>query len=204
MPSSGSAGLDSLSPAWNPSSATPLPTSGSSSSAWDPLFTPLFPASSSSTAQPPPAPVHPLLIPELSGIKLKVLLSGKPAIAQSVDGTLFQVHNKRMLSLDISKVQPKHPDALRDNGLCVVLSGDDCGKFVRRLHFRKVDGKSFVKAAVVTRKGAKEANEIVSPLQIVCCPPEVLCMCDETKEERKSTDTVLENLRVVAKAQGST
>jgi len=188
--------LTSSTPAWDPSSQTPsvLPAT-------------LFPPASSSTLPEPndqTAQVsrHPFLSQRLSGVKFKALADGKLITVYTDNGTLWQLHNKRALYIDITKVHPKHPNPTRDNGLCVVMEGEHCGKYVRRLYFQKSGGENHMRVVVVLRKGAKEANEIGSPPEIHVFAPGILCMCDETADERKGSDRLLEDLRKAAAAEG--
>jgi hypothetical protein len=148
-------------------------------------------------------PSHPFLSQNLSGVKLKALMDGNLITVFTDGGTLYQFHNKRALCIDITKVHPKHPNPTRDNGLCVVMEGEHCGKFVRRLYFQKSGGENLMKVVVVLRKGAKEANEISSPPEIYVFAPGILCMCDETGDERKGSDRLLQDLRKAAAAEGS-
>jgi hypothetical protein len=126
------------SPAWDPSSHTPLPhypeTEGDSCSLPSPLQQ--------------QGPAHPLLDSQLISAKLKVLVTGGEhkdkemvvAIVQ-VDGWLSIqfLHYKTSGFLPPEQVCPKHPNLTRNNGLLVVIEGDHHGKYVCRIHHQYED-----------------------------------------------------------------
>jgi hypothetical protein len=133
----------STTPAWDPSSQTPMSTPSTPS--WNPL--------ESSRASPNPTPAsavsgssirpalqqHPLLDLQLLGVQLKVIINGRhfknkeAAIAlESVAGqpSIRHASYKTSESLDLAWVSPKHPHSTHDKGLLVVIKGKHFGKYV--------------------------------------------------------------------------
>ena len=130
-------------PAWDPSSCTPMPT----------LSTPSWTLSPSLMASHDPTPAtatscssihpalsqHPLLDSHLLGVQLKVIVNGghfkdKEAavtVEMGVEQLIIQYTvYKTSQSLNPAWVSPKHPHPTCDNGLLVVIKGKHCGKFV--------------------------------------------------------------------------
>ena len=188
------------SPAWNPSSRTPVPhfpeTEGASCS--HPL--PIAPQQQ--------GPAHPLLDSRLIGTKMKVSVTGGEhtgkemviAVAQ-VDGRLsirFS-HYKTSGFLPPEQVSPKHPNSMRDNGPLVVIGGDHCGKYVRRIHHRYEDGRPIVMVAVIHRM--EDGQESLSGEHLEFSPNE-LCVGHETKEEKQWNNGLMSGLRQEARKTG--
>jgi hypothetical protein len=179
------------SPAWNPSSRSPLPHFQETELPSD-LPTPQQPA-------------HPLLDSRLIGTKMKVSVTGgeykdkEMVIAVAlVDGRLsirFQ-HYNTSVSLPPEHVSPKHPNPTRDNGLLVVIEGDHCGRYVRRIHHRYEDNRPIIMLAVLHRM--EDGHESLSEERLELSPSE-LCVGYETKEEKKRNDGLMSGLREEAR-----
>ena len=94
--------------------------------------------------------------------------------------------------LQPESITPKHPNVTQDNGLLIVIKGDHCGKLVQRIHHWYVDGQDFIYLAVV-KKVDKAADIIL--LERLELPPDSLCVCLESKEEKKLNHTLMNALR---------
>jgi len=84
-----------------------------------------------------------LLDPRLLNARLKVIVNGgtfdgKGVIAtiESVKGRLSIRYKsyKTSTTLNPEWVTPEYPNSTRSNGLLVVIKGDHCGKYMRRIH----------------------------------------------------------------------
>jgi hypothetical protein len=119
------------------------------------------------------------------------------AVAQ-VDGQLsirFSHYNTSVF-LPPEQVSPKHPNPTRDNGLLVVIEGDHCGKYVRRIHHRYEDGRPIIILAVIHR--TEDGQESLSGEHLELIPDE-LCVSYETKEEKQRNNGLMSGLREEAK-----
>jgi hypothetical protein len=95
---------------------------------------------------------------QLLGAQLKVFFTGgkfdHKEITVSVistDGLLSiqrQVY-KSLQTFHPDWVTPKHPNSTCDNSLLVVIRGNHCGMYVRRIHYRYEEEKAVVILAVV-------------------------------------------------------
>lgn len=91
--------------------------------------------------------------------------------------------------LEPSWVTVKHPNPKRDNGLLVVIKGEHCGKYVRRVHHRP----SGVMILAVMHRVDKVADTIMR--ERLELGVEFLCVSPETKEERDLNISVMKSLR---------
>ena len=190
-------------PAWDPSSLTPRDPLARTP-AWDPssrtphssLGSPLPAASSVATLQEEP-PQHVLLSSRLAGLELKVVSGGKDqqVTIANVDGCLrirHKVYNT-ISNLDPKSVTPKYPNPTRDNGLLVVIRGDHCGKYVRRIcHIPDDDGPKFIDVAVVIR--LQGSVERLSDERLTL-GVEDLCIAVETSKEKTFGNNFMTPLR---------
>jgi hypothetical protein len=185
------------SPAWNPSSRTPVPHFLETEEASCSHHPPISPQQQD--------PAHPLLDSRLIGAKMKVLVTGGEhkdkemviAVAQ-VNGQLsirFS-HYKTSGYLPPEQVSPKHPNPARDNGPLVVIAGDHCGKFVRRIHHRDEDGQRIMMVAVICR--TDDGQESLTGERLEFSSDE-LCVGNETKEEKQRNDGLMSGLREEAR-----
>jgi hypothetical protein len=175
-------------PAWDPSSCTPGTSSDS------PTF---LPGPSRHSLSQCDEVRHPLLDSRLLGIKLSVLVNGgrhtqKELVANLtlVNGHLSIRHHFYNTSEALSPewVSPKHPHLTRDNGLLVVIKGEHCGKYVRRIHHRYEGETTIIILAVVTR-----AEGFVDTLtgETLELEAEDLCVGSETKEEKQWNQLIM-------------
>ena len=131
-------------------------------------------------------PQHVLLSSRLVGLELKVVpSSGKDqqVTIANVDGRLQICHKvyNTIKNLDPDSVTPKYPNPTRDNGLLVVIRGDHCGKYVRRIcHIPDDDGPKFIDVAVVIR--LQGSVERLSDERLTL-GVEDLCIAMETSKE---------------------
>lgn len=202
----------SIYPHNSPGYATPLPDSPGhlpSSPAWDP---------SSRTPQPNPdnaesrsAPNdafdqdHPLLDLRLVDAQLRVSVTGgkfnKRELAvsvRSIEGRLSIRHQfyKSSEALLPDWVTPKYPNATRDNGLLVVIKGDHCGKFVRRIHHRYEDDQAIVILAIVNRVAGHVDRLSGEKLELDVSH---LCVGEESKVDKELNRTLMDSLREEAR-----
>ena len=191
-------------PAWNPSSRTPL-------AAQNDDWTPSGPSSS---ALPVPGSVlsqeniqHRLLNPQLVGMRLKVVVNNEEfkkkavvAVLMSLDGRLSLRHSyyNKWLSLAPESVTPKQPHPTRDNGLLVVIEGEHCGKYVRRIHHRYENGQAISSFAVVAKNADGSAADRLTEERVEVAV-DFLCLGDETASERKMGDSLMNSLRDLAR-----
>jgi hypothetical protein len=196
------------SPDYQQSSATPIPESHfSSTPAWDP---------SSRTPEPEPEPEpdppascssdlleqkHILLDSRLLNVQLRVVVTGAKytekeltASVQCIDGRLCirRPLYKSFEALSPEWVTPKHPNPTRDNGLLVVVKGDHCGQYVRRIHHRYVDGEAVVIVAGVNRAAGQADTLTEERLELDVSS---LCVCEESKEDKQRNASLMNDLR---------
>jgi hypothetical protein len=204
-------------------SATPMPDRSSSTPAWDPssrtptyiqtAVSPYPPAASSAsshastsriaTTQDPPQ--HLLLDPRLLGVTLKVNVKAdddksKERIVSIVEvggqpRIRYTVYNSPTY-LQHNNVSPKYPNPTRDNGLLIVIQGQHCGKYVRRIHHRYDNGQAIVILAVVERVDGKVDTLTGEQLELGV---EFLCVCSETQGDKKLNSSLMTSLREEAR-----
>lgn len=185
---------DPSSPAWDPSSRTPQPNYDD--------------AESLASHSPPPLPFAPgrvLLDLRLLGAQLRVSVNGgkfdKKELTASVlskDGQLSIRHQfyKSLETLLPEWVTPKYPSPTRDNGLLIVIKGDHCGKYVRRIHHRYEGKKAVVLLAVVNRVAGHVDSFTGEQLGLDVSH---LCVCEEPKEDKRLNASLMNALREEAR-----
>jgi hypothetical protein len=196
--------------------ATPIPEpSLPSSPAWDPSSRTPQPNSDNAEPSPnsPPNPFddgpsdHVLLDLRLLGTQLRVSVTGGKfdhkeltASVRSVDGQLSiqRLVYKSFQTLLPNWVTPKHPNPTRDNGLLVVIKGDHCGKYVRRIHhyYKGEDSEAIVLLAVVNRVSGHVDNLSGEQLDLDVSH---LCVCEESKEDKWLNKSLMNSLREEAR-----
>ena len=210
--------LSSSSPAWDPSSRTPIQEpkcDPDAATMYDDDRSPRA-SSSSALARPGPASLqqnveHPLLNPRLLGINLKVVVSGGKGKDKDKDKELplvvsltsreGQLHIRRKYykgfeSFSPESVSPKRLSPMRDNGLLVVIEGKHCGKYVHWIHHAYKNGNAVVLLAVVMRTADAAESLTEERLQL---DPGSLCIGSETKAERERGDHLMRALREEAR-----
>lgn len=184
----------SSSPAWDPSSRTPQPN-------YDDIESPTTSSSAlNAFAQP-----HTLLDFRLLGAPLKVSVTGGKfnnreltASVRLIEGQLRIQHHfyKSWEALLPAWVTPKYPSPTRDNGLLVIIKGEHCGKYVRRIHHRYKDGEAIVILAVVIRVAGHMDNLSGEQLELDVSH---LCVCQESKEDKGLNSSLMNALRAEAR-----
>ena len=90
-------------------------------------------------------------------------------------------------------VIPKHPSPTHDNGLLVVISGEHCGKYVRRIYHKPaLNGMKNIVLAVVKRNNGVADTLTGEQFEL---DPETLCKVEESKAERDANKNLMTSLR---------
>ena len=182
----------SLTPAWSPPEDHPLATS------------------SQIAGQPLDRPYH-LLDERLVGASLKVIVNDggdtynnrevEVSIAK-VEGVVSIRHHVYNSSRGLAPawVSPKSPNPTRDNGILMVVKGNHCGKYVRRIHHRYHEDNGN-KQALVLLAVVKKVDGAVDTLtgEQFELGPDSLCVAIETNEDRKLNATLMNPLREKAR-----
>jgi hypothetical protein len=175
-----------LTPAWNPPKDQPS-------------------SSSQITSKQPDRPQYPLLDERLVSTQLKVVVNGKNyrnreviVLIVKVDGVVsirHQVYNTSK-GLAPSWVSSKNSNPTRDNGLLVVVQGEHCGKYVRRVHHRyhENNGKKQVIIILAVVKRVDGAADTLTGEQLEL-DPDSLCLAFEMTEDKKLNANLMNSLR---------
>jgi len=103
-------------------------------------------------------PTHFFLNRRLTGATLKVVVNGGEYKDKELDAYLVEVngqliirhnHYKSSIPLQHDWVTAKHPCPQRDKGLLVVIKGEHCGKYVRRIQHRNENEQAIMILAVM-------------------------------------------------------
>ena len=105
---------------------------------------------------------------------------------------LMRTVNKTSSFLLPDRVSAKHPNALRDNGLLVVIQGEHTGKYVRRIHHKYNDGRASMILAVV--KPVDGAADILVGERLEL-DVEFLCVAVEPKKQKDLNASLRSQLR---------
>jgi len=176
-------------PTWNPPEDQPLATS------------------SRIASRQPGRPEYHLLDERLVGARLKVVVNntdtGKKSEAvvvliAKVDGVvsiLKEVHNS-LKNLAPAWVSSTSPNPTRDNGLLMVVKGEHCGKYVRRIHHRYHEDNGNKQALVILAvvKKVDGAADTLTGEQFEL-GPDSLCLAFETSEAKKLNANLMNSLR---------
>ena len=198
----------SSSPAWDPSSRTPQPDHTSPVSPSQSV--PEHPPNSRTSLTTPSLPIdpdHPLLDPRLVNVGIKVVVNGGKykekelsALIMSTEGRLSIRHQryKTLEYLSPEWVTPKYPNPRRENGLLVVIKGEHFGKYARRIYHRFVGDPEVAIAilAVVNRVDGQVDTLTGDQLEMDASH---LCVCEESIEDRKRNDLLMQSLREEAR-----
>ena len=97
-------------------------------------------------------------------------------------------------------VLPKNPNPTRDNGLLMVIKGEHCGKYVRRIHHRyhanNGDKETFISLAVVENVDGAADRLTGEEFEL---GPDSLCVAVETNEKKKLNANLMNSLREKAR-----
>ena len=109
------------------------------------------------------------------------------------------VHNKSK-GLAAAWVSPKCPNPTRDNGILMVVKGDHCGKYVRRIHHRYHEDngnkQTLILLAVVNKVDGAADTLTGEQLEL---GPDSLCIAVETDEGKKMNANLMNSLREKAR-----
>jgi hypothetical protein len=190
----------SSTPAWDPSSRTPtyaqIPPSPYTPAAQIPVS-----SSHASTSRIAAPQEHLLLDPRLLGVTLKVNVKGdgntlKELVVSIVEANgqprIRHMRYNSSMYLEPDQVSPKHPNPTRDNGLLIVIQGEHCGKYVRRIHHRYDNGHALVNLAVVNRVDGEAERLLGERLELGV---DFLCLGSESKEDKKLNSSLMISLR---------
>jgi hypothetical protein len=173
----------SLTPAWSPPEDLPLATSSQ-----------------------PVSPQYPLLDERLVGSLLKVIVNDGEiyknrevtvSIAK-VEGVVSIRHHVYNASRGLfpASVSPKSPNPTRDNGILMVVKGNHCGKYVRRIHHRYNEDNGHKQALILLAVVEKVdgAADTLTGEQFEL-DSDSLCIAVETNEEKKLNINLMNSLR---------
>jgi hypothetical protein len=93
-------------------------------------------------------------------------------------------------------VSSKSPNPTRDNGLLVVVKGEHCGKYVRRIHHRYHEDNGNRQALIllaVVKKMDGAADTVTG--ERFELGPDLLCLAFETNEDKKLNAKLMDSLR---------
>ena len=90
----------------------------------------------------------------------------------------------------------KSPNPTRDNGILMVVKGDHCGKYVRRIHHRYDEDNGHKRALILLAVVEKVdgAADTLTGEQFEL-GPDSLCLAFETSEDRKLNGNLMTLLR---------
>ena len=93
-------------------------------------------------------------------------------------------------------VSPKSPNPTRDNGILMVVKGDHCGKYVRRIHHRYDEDNGHKRALILLAVVEKVdgAADTLTGEQFEL-DSDSLCIAIETNEEKKLNENLMNSLR---------
>jgi hypothetical protein len=115
-----------------------------------------------------------------------------------VDGVVSIRHHVYNTSKGLAPawVSSKSPNPTRDNGLLIVVEGDHCGKYVRRIHHRYHEDNGNRQALIllaVVRKVEGAADTLTG--EQLELGPDLLCLACETGEDKKLNANLMNSLR---------
>ena len=189
-------------PAWNPSSRTPTHGDTTSQSSLGAL-----PESSAASSQQNIQ--HQLFDHRLVGIKLKVIIKNKQHKQSKVIAFLRLLQGSyslqwphytstQCLNPESVLITAKHPNPTRGNGLLVVVEGEHCGKYVRRIHHRYDNDVAIISLAIVAKNPDGGAADRLTGEQLELTRS-FLCVGKESPEEREKGDALMEQIRKQAR-----
>ena len=105
---------------------------------------------------------------------------------------LMRTVNKTSFFLLPDRVSAKHPNAMRDNGLLVVIQGEHAGKYVWRLRHKYKDGRASMILAVVRPVDGAADTLVGERLEL---DVNFLCVAVETKKQKDFNSSLRSQLR---------
>jgi hypothetical protein len=187
------------SPAWDPSSKTPLHFSTYPSFSTNTMNHQSDSLSFAGLSQAQDQ--HVLLNPLLVGKKLNAIVNGGEYRQKTLEVTISMLHERVLLNhtkyntaypLQPDWVRPKYPSPTHDNGLLIIIKGDHCSKYARRIHHRHSSTSSTIILAVTQR--VEGSADIVTDERLELTS-EYLCTVPETKIEKDLNKNLMKPLR---------
>jgi hypothetical protein len=201
----------SSTPAWDPSSRTPqyFPFLFRLTKAY---YLQIYRTRAADASSPTPSsltplnPQHPLLDERLVGAQLKAIVNDGDNYKDrevfvsivKVEGVLSLRHCVYNVPKGLSPawVSIKSPNPTRDNGLLMVIKGERCGTYVRRIHHRyhsdSGNKQALILLAVVKRVDGAADALTGEQLEL---GPDSLCLAFETGEDKKLNANLMTSLR---------
>lgn len=190
------------SPAWDPSSKTPLHISTYPSPSTNTVNRQSNSQEDLSFAGPSQdQDQHVLLNPLLAEKKLNAIVNGGEYKQKMLEVTISMLQERVLLNhtkyrtsypLKPDWVTPKHPSPTHDNGLLIIIKGDHCSKYARRIHHRHSSTGSTIILAVTQR--VEGSADIVTDERLELAP-EYLCTVLETKVEKDLNKDLMKPIR---------
>ena len=197
----------SSSPSWDPSSQTPIRDLEDDLDIGHNPQSTLAGSSHGPVPQDQVAIQYNLLDPRLLNARLKVIVNGGTFDGKGVVATIESVKGrlsiryesyKKPTTLNPEWVTPEYPNSTRSNGLLVVIKGDHCGKYVRWIHHRYEGGGEVAILNLAVVKRAVGSAESLTGEQLELDKFH-LCVCDESKEDRRLGSSLVDGLRLEAR-----
>lgn len=137
----------------------------------------------------------------LGGLSLTVKVNGGDYSNKEVEATIccgmggvtirHTKYNSSIL-LQPAWVTPKHPSPTHDNGLLVIIKGDHCGKYARRIYHRHDDNATVIILALVTR--SEKSTDVLTGQRLELTN-DFLCTVKEPKTDREQNNVLMKPLR---------
>jgi hypothetical protein len=121
-----------------------------------------------------------------------------PVCIAKIEGVVSIRHNVYNASKGLAPawVTPKIPNPTRDNGILMVVKGEHCGKYVRRIHHRYHEDNGNQQALIllaVVEKVVGAADSLTG--EQFELDSDSLCIAVETKEEKNLNAKLMNSLR---------
>ena len=169
------------------------------------------PATTSQIAsKQPDRPQYPLLDERLVGAQLKVVVNDGETYKNrevtvsiaKVEGVVSIWHHTHHTPKGLAPawVSSRNPNPTWDNGLLMVVEGEHCGKYVRRIHHRYYrdeengNKQALIMIMLAVVKKVDGAPDILTGERLEL-GPDSLCLASETKEEKKLNANLMNLLR---------
>ena len=121
-----------------------------------------------------------------------------PVSIAKVEGVVSIRHHVYNASKGLAPawVLPKSPNPTRDNGILMVVKGDHCGKYVRRIHHRyhEENGNKQVLILLAVVNKVDGAADTLTGEQLEL-DPDSLCIAIETNESKKLNANLMNSIR---------
>ena len=191
----------SSTPAWDPNSRSPLNTFICPSPS--PIHTDSLGINPSVAGPSVAGPSNPknqnaLLNSSLAGITLNVVADSDPSKPFDVNIvenhsriSIWKVRHGNSSFVEPDSVKPKYPSATHSNGLLIVIKGEHCGKYVRRIGHKHDTTTTMILAVV---KKIDKSSDLLTGEQLEL-ETEFLCTVPESTEEKKLNKDLMKELR---------